>query len=443
MNDVAGFRHALFVSFVVAAWLGSSHAGANGAESPKPNVVLIMADDIGMECFGCYGSEQYRTPHIDRLAERGMRFRHCHSQPLCTPSRVEIMTGLSNVRNYSAFSILNPDQKTFAHRLKDAGYATAVAGKWQLLGAEQHAERFRGKGTWPKEAGFDHCCLWQVDRVGSRYWKPLLYVDGENRQFGPDEYGPVIATNHLLDFMAENRDRPFLAYYPMILVHDPFEPTPDSASRQSKDKQKNFEDMVAYMDKLVGRIVAKTEELGIAERTLILFVGDNGTNVGITSTLDGREIRGGKSKTIDAGTHVPLVAYWPGTIPAGRVSDDLIGFTDFLPTLLEAASVEVPEGLDGRSFLPQLKGDKGDPREALFTYYCPRPERTKPVRFARDQRWKLYGNGRFFDVRNDPLEATPLADPPGESEAAAAKKKLAAELDRMPREGAMLLKFTR
>ncbi|MEX0701834.1 MAG: sulfatase-like hydrolase/transferase [Planctomycetales bacterium] len=433
------------LSFVCVAALGGlPGANAFAAAPQKPNIVLILADDIGVECFGCYGSRQYRTPNIDRLAERGMRFRHCYSQPLCTPSRVELMTGLSNARNYSAFSVLNSDQKTFAHHLKDSGFATAVAGKWQLFGAEQYDDRFRGKGTWPKEAGFDRCCLWQVDRLGSRYWNPLLYVDGENRQHGGGEYGPHIAANYLLEFMAEHRDRPFCAYYPMILPHGPFEPTPDSESRQSADKQRNFEDMVAYMDKLVGRIVAKTDELGIAERTLILFAGDNGTGRTITSSLDGRTIQGGKGLTTDAGTHVPLVACFPGTVPAGRVSDDLVSFTDFLPTLLETAGAAVPDGLDGRSFLPQLRGEKGNPREAIHCFYCPRPERDdKPVRFARDQRWKLYGNGRFFDVRDDPLEKKPLADLPDDSPASAARRKLAAELERMPSEGAMLLKFAR
>ena len=110
------------------------------AESSPPNIILIMADDIGYECFGCYGSEHYRTPHIDRLAENGMRFEQCHSQPLCTPSRVKIMTGISNVRNYAAFSVLRRDAITFGHLLRDAGYETAVGGKWQLYGAEHYCE---------------------------------------------------------------------------------------------------------------------------------------------------------------------------------------------------------------------------------------------------------------------------------------------------------------
>lgn len=400
-----------------------------------PNIIFIMADDIGYECYGCYGSEQYSTPNIDRMASRGMKFEHCYSQPLCTPSRVKVMTGLSNVRNYSAFSVLNRDQRTFGHMLKKAGYTTFVGGKWQLLGAEHYGKRFRGKGSLPGAMGFDRWCLWQVDKLGDRYWNPLLNVDGENRQFGRDDYGPDIVNQHVLQFMEEHRDGPFLVYYPMIMVHNPFLPTPASESRKSKNQQKNFEDMVNYMDRMVGKVVQKTEELGIADNTLILFTGDNGTNKKITSTLKGRTIQGGKGMTTDAGTRVALVACQPGTVPAGRVCSDLVDFSDFLPTFREVAGLPPAEGLDGHSFAPQLRGETGNPREWMFCYYNPRPERTKPVRFARDQRWKLYADGRFYDVSKDPLEKNSL-DVDND-----ARRKLSKAIQSMPSEGATLLTF--
>ena len=404
-----------------------------------------MADDVGSEAFGCYGSKQYRTPEIDRLAERGMRFTHCYSQPLCTPSRVKLMTGLSNARNYSAFSVLKRDQKTIGQYFREAGYRTAIAGKWQLLGAEHYKERFRGKGTWPEAAGFENICLWQVDQLGERFHGPLLYIDGKNRQFGDEKYGPEVATTYLIDFMKKHRDAPFFVYFPMILVHAPFVPTPDSPSLESKDRQRNFEDMVAYMDKMVGRLARATRELGVADNTLFLFIGDNGTHRTLSSRLGDRTIQGGKGTTTDAGTRVPFVAHWPGTVPAGRVSHDLIDFSDFLPTVLEAIGAPVPNGLDGRSFLPQLKGKKGTPREWLYCYYNPRPERTKPSRFARDHRWKLYGDGRFFEITNDVLEERPLD---GESlaagsAAALAREKLTRALGSMPAEGKALLTFPR
>ena len=430
--------------FLCLAIVAVSPSFLEAAETPpRSNVILIMADDIGYECFGCYGSRQYRTPHIDAMAERGMRFTHCYSQPLCTPSRVKLMTGLSNARNYSAFSVLNKSQKTIGQYFRDAGYRTAIAGKWQLYGAEHYSPRFRGKGTLPGEAGFANVCLWQVDRLGERYHAPLMNVEGENRQFDESHYGPDVACDYLIDFMKRSKGEPFFVYYPMILVHSPFVPTPDSESSDSKKGQRNFEDMVAYMDKQVGRIIAATEELGIAERTLILFVGDNGTNKKITSTLNGREIQGGKGMTTDAGTRVPLVALRPGTVPAGRVCEDIVDFSDFLPTTLQSTGTPVPDGLDGRSFWPQLQGQQGTPREWIYCFYCSRPEKKTPVRFARDQRWKLYGDGRFYDVANDVLEESPIEQVAAGSAAAAAKEKLTQALESMPAKGQSLLQFDR
>ena len=412
------------------------------ADDKKTNIILIMADDVGYECFGCYGSKQYSTPNIDRMARNGMLFTHCYSQPLCTPSRVKIMTGISNVRNYSAFSVLNSDQKTIGHYFKEAGYKTLVAGKWQLLGAEHYSPRFRGKGSWPDKAGFDNFCLWQVDKLGSRFWQPLINIDGENRQFEKkSDYGPDIVNQYILDFMEREKSEPFLIYYPMILVHNPFDPTPNSESLRSKNKQRNFEDMVAYMDKMIGNVIARTEELGIAENTLILFCGDNGTNKAITSTLNGVEIVGGKGLTTDAGTRVPMVALQPGVVPQGRVYEELVDFSDFLPTCLDSCGLEIPEGIDGRTFAPQLRGEPGQPREWIHCFYCPRPESSKPKQFVRDKRWKLYRDGTFYDITSDVKEKNDLTGSET-NDANDARQKLQKALDSFPAEGQQLLQFS-
>ncbi len=152
-------------------------------------------------------------------------------------------------------------------------------------------------------------------------------------------------------------------------------------------------------------------------------------------------IKGGKGKTTDAGTREPLVAYWPGVVPQGQVSSDLVDSSDFMPTLLQAAGAKTPAGLDGHSFYPQLSGQTGKPREWMYCYYCPRPERTTPVRFVRDQRWKLYGNGQLYDVQNDTLEKYPITATSESAEAAAARRKLTAALQSMPERGQSLLKF--
>jgi arylsulfatase A len=434
-------RSSIVRLLLVAAVLSATQPARVEAAAKMTNVILIMADDVGYECFGCYGSKQYSTPNIDRMAKNGMLFTHCYSQPLCTPSRVKIMTGISNVRNYSAFSVLNSDQKTIGHYFKEAGYKTLVAGKWQLLGAEHYKEQFRLKGAWPDQTGFDQHCLWQVDKLGSRFWQPLLNIDGENRPFGKKTaYGPDVVNEYVLDFMEREKSEPFLIYYPMILVHNPFDPTPDSESLKSKNKQRNFEDMVAYMDKLIGKVIVKTQELGIAENTLIIFCGDNGTNVAINSTLNGVQIKGGKGKTTDAGTRVPMVALQPGTISKGRVYEELVDFSDFLPTCLDACGLEVPTGIDGRSFAPQLRGEPGQPREWVHCFYCPRPERSKPQQFVRDKRWKLYRNGTFFDVANDVKEKNDLSGSET-PDAAAARAKLQTALDSFPAKGQQLLNF--
>lgn len=212
--------------------LASSLSAALTAEETtekvaQPNILLLMADDMGYECVNANGGSSYQTPHLDKLAETGMRFEHCYSQPLCTPSRVKIMTGMSNVRNYVQFGVLKRDQTTFAHLLKKAGYATCIVGKWQL-GKEADS---------PQHFGFDESCLWQHTRPArdegrdTRYPQPHLEINGEAKDYPAEAYGPAIVSDYLCDFMERHKDQPFLGYYPMILPHNPFVPTPDSETR--------------------------------------------------------------------------------------------------------------------------------------------------------------------------------------------------------------------
>ncbi len=437
---VVRLRSSIRTLLSLALWLPSAVTVAD----EKTNVILIMADDIGYEAYGAFGGTSYQTPVLDRIAAEGMLFNHAYSNPVCAPSRVKIMTGLSNVRNYVSFSILRKTEKTFGHMMQGAGYRTAIAGKWQLYGAEHYEDMIRAKGSLPKDAGFDRHALWQVAKSGSRYWGPTITIDGELKRFGEDVYGPDIYTQFLLDRMDEYKDEPFFLYYPMALVHWPFVPTPDSADRHGTDQQQNFADMVAYMDKLIGRIVDKAEELGIADRTLILMTGDNGTYGGgspahqsIQSRIGDGVIVGGKGKTTDAGTRVGLFAYQPGTVPAGKVSNDLIDFADFLPTIADATGATPLRPTDGRSFLPQLQGQRGNPRETIYVYNWPRPEKGQPRAFVRNQRWKLYSDGRLFDIKNDVQEERPLIG----AKTVAIRNELQAALDRMPAKGEALLRF--
>ena len=403
-------------------------------EDARPNVVLIMADDVGHEAFGAYGNAHYRTPRIDRLADEGVRFTHAYSHPACTPSRVALMTGKSNVRNYADFGVLLPGQYTIADLFEEAGYATAIAGKWQLHGSSTVA------GT-PAGAGFDTYCLWQTANTGdSRYWGPSIECDGEIIASTSDDYGPDMFTDFLLEFIESNRDGPFFAYYPMVLPHSPFVPPPQSTC-PGDTNQCNYEEMVGRLDYNVGRIHDKLAELELLDTTLVFFTSDNGTPRHVASWFEEELIYGDKRVPTDGGTRVPLIARGP--VSGGRVLDDLIDFTDFLPTLADAAGVTLPEDAarDGVSFWDRLQGGEGRPREWIHTYYFSDPyvrEFATPsshheISYARDRRYKLYGTGELFDVPADRHEVHPL---PGDDEASrAARARLQAALDSMPARG--------
>lgn len=415
----------IFVVTILFAWPGIGFA----ADAKRPNVITIMVDDYGYECVGANGGGSYQTPNIDRLAATGARFTHCYVQPLCTPTRVQLMTGIYNVRNYVHFGLLDPKQTTFAQLLQGAGYSTCIVGKWQL-----------GRSfDLPKHFGFDEYCLWQLTRRPPRYANPGLEINGKEMDYSNGEYGPDIVNDYALDYIARKKDQPFFLYYPMMLTHNPFQPTPDSADwdpkakgEQVNQKAQHFVDMVAYTDKLVGKLVAKLESLGLRENTLILFTGDNGTGRGITSRLVEGKIDGGKGSTTDAGMHAPLIANWPGVIPAGKVSSDLVDSTDFLPTICEAAGVTVPAELniDGRSFLPRLRGEKGMPREWIYCWYSQDGTSDDAREFTRNQNYKLYRDGAFYDVRQGDADKKPLNTSSLDADALAAKTTLQAALDK-------------
>ncbi|WP_190810681.1 sulfatase-like hydrolase/transferase [Flagellimonas sp. S3867] len=404
------------ILFIIFIW-GCKHHKTSENIKQRPNIILIMADDLGYETLGVYGSDSYKTPHLDRLANEGMRFEHCYSTPLCTPSRVQLMTGKYSFRNYIGFGLLDPNEKTFGHYMQKAGYETCIAGKWQLLGNPHQQKLAGGKiGTLPGEAGFDDYCLWQIDQFGSRYKDPLLSVKGKGTKKFESQFGPDVFVEHIKTFMRANKENPFFVYYPMVLTHDPFVPTPDNAGFVDFDTTTKvndttyFGEMVTYMDKLVGRIVDETEKLGIREHTLILFIGDNGTDRDVISLINGKPLKGDKGYTTDAGTHVPFIANWKGTINPGSVNNNLIDFTDFTPTLLEVATQEKwdEKVLDGHSFYPQLVNQKYAPRDWVFCHYEPNWGKFEPRRYVHDKTWKLYENGNLFNIEEDPLEENPL-----------------------------------
>lgn len=412
-----------FIIIILIIWnsmiSSCTHTSQKSAEE-RPNIILIMADDIGFETLSCYGSASYKTPRIDKMAEQGVKFEQCYSQPLCSPSRVKIMTGKSNFRNYERWGYLNQNETTFAHILKSQGYSTCIAGKWQL----------RGDEFAPYKAGFDEYLLWNImDTVSTyneRYKNPRIVENGKKLKYNAGEYGPELFVNFIKSFMERKKDAPFLVYYPMVLSHRPFVPTPENGEdyRNFKVLPKGepgggrsdtiyFKDEMAYVDKNVGSILDKINELGIADNTLVLFTGDNGTGRGIFSTMkDGSKIPGMKGLTNEYGIHVPLIAYWKGKIKPGQVYNNLINFADFLPTICDAVNIILPENFitDGISFLPQMLGQDYPSREWLFCHYDPQKGGFEKKRFVHNKEWKLYETGEIYNVINDPLEQNVLAE---------------------------------
>ncbi len=416
-----------------------------------PNIILIMADDLGVEGLGCYGGLSYKTPELDKLAGEGMRFTHSYAQPLCTNTRTQLMTGLYNHRTWIAFGILDPKLKTFGHRMQKAGYKTCIAGKWQLQSYDPPdypgAEKRRGLGMKVDAAGFDEYCLWHTGHTelkGSRFADPVILENGRFRDDLKGRYGPDVWVEYINDFMDRHTrsgdSKPFFIYYPMALPHWPMVPTPDSPEWADPEKRnledtKFFKDMVEYTDKCVGRIVAHVDKLGLGKSTLVLFYSDNGTHLKITSQTKSGPVAGGKGLTTNAGTHVPMIARWLDTIKPGTC-EELIDSTDFLPTLLEAAGTPLPDSelCDGVSLYPLLRGTKSTTRDHIFCHFDPRPgwdkDRFRLHRFARDERWKLYDDGRLYDVPVDQLEKSPIDAEKDTPETKEARKRLNAVLER-------------
>ena len=379
-----------------------------------PNIILIMADDLGFECINSYGGTSYDTPNLSILAESGLQFKNCHSQPLCTPSRVKLMTGKSNKKNYKEFGILDPNEKTFSQILRKKGYATMIAGKWQL-----------GKiDTLPKHFGFDEHLLWQLSDTGrdsigrdKRYVNPVLKQNGVLYEKNEGKYSTDMIVEYINDFMDRKKKQPFLVYYPMILTHCPFDPTPNSkdwdpndmGSMTYKGNAKYFKDMVNYMDYSIGRIVKKIEKLGLRKNTIILFTGDNGTDKPIVSMMDNISVIGGKGQTTDYGTHVPLIVNWKGTVKSNSKSESLIDFSDFFPTICDLANIALDStmDLDGISFYPELVGKTGPKRKWIHSWYN-RNGGLNPLvssqEWVRNESYKMYVGDKFYNIKEDPYE---------------------------------------
>jgi arylsulfatase A-like enzyme len=352
----------------------------NAVETSKPNIVLILADDIGVECLSAYGGTLHKTPNIDRIAKEGMRFTRCFSNPFCSPSRAQLLTGRYPFQNGLKVVLhsksqenlyLHPTQPSFVRQLKQHGYATQIVGKWHVSLEHKH--------NTIQEFGFDHYQTWSIfDAKGgktTRYWQPYQMRDGRIiADEIKDRYGPDVDLEVYLDFIKARAQSqtPFLAYYSTYLPHYPWEPTPDSLDKTyrspregHKGDPKYFPDMLAYLDKQIGVMLKSLDDLGITENTIILFLADNGTDSDLINTWRGdKQVAGGKGSMTDRGTHIPLLVRWPSHIQPGSSCEDLVDLSDIFPTLCELTGAALPkEKLHGQSFAAQLLGKPGPSRE--------------------------------------------------------------------------------
>ena len=399
------------------------------SQQKKPNIILIFADDLGIESLKPYGGHSTVTPNIDKLAENGMLFTHCFANPACSPSRAELLTGtypsdngIQHVLTYfEDNTFLDPDSfKSLANQLKETGYTTAVAGKWNISWLE--------KNNTVKALGFDEHCLWQMyDKAGvkrSRFYQPhfrindIIVEEEISHRFGPD-----VLCDFLVDFIDRNKKNPFLIYYPSLLVHTPYIKVPENPEHESlpDNLQKNgaecFPEMVNYLDKNVGRLIDAVEKNGISHNTVIIFCADNGTHKLVTS-IWGRnkiEIQGGKMTMTDRGTRVPLIVKWPEKVKSGTRCDDLVELADFLPTFCEVATAPAPgQEIRGQSFYPQLLGKKGKSKEYVHIEY-------KEDKLIRTKKW-IYTN------KDDLIRVNKLGEPENKPEKIGSHKKTREEL---------------
>ena len=391
----------------------------------KPNIIYILADDLGIGDVSAYGSDSNHTPIIDNLAKNGIRFQHMYTAPLCGPSRAMILTGRYAFRtggvNQDMVGRIKPENEVLIPSvLKTVGYTTALVGKWSQF------------SLTPKDFGFDDYLTFQGSGV---YWskekkKAETYIEnGNEKQLGSD-YMPDLMHDHLTSFLGANKNKPFFLYYSMVHVHAEIQPTPDS-----KPGSDIYSDNTAYMDKLVGKLLKVLDSLKLRENTLIVFMGDNGTanKYASRSSIGGKQLSGKKGSMLECGSLVPTIANWPGVIAPGRVSHTLIDATDLLPTFADLTGAALPSKnvLDGRSFLPEILGKKGNSRDWIFMELGNKW-------YVRDARWKLTRENELFDMSNSPFEEKLVKNYTEDKEASDAFKRLKAVLDNLNPAGGIL-----
>jgi len=443
-------------------------SGDAASTTRPPNIIFIMADDLGVAELGAYGQQWIRTPSIDRLAREGMRFtQHYAGAPVCAPSRAILLTGRGSphalIRDNREVGGWGPDEPegqlplppgtdTFARRLQDAGYATGAVGKWGLGGP--------GSTGMPDRQGFDFFYGYLCQRVAHNLWPTHLWRNGAREDLPGNQWGNLVGETYAHDRMAEealafvdrHRDRPFLLYVPFHIPHlalqvpeeeiEAYADLPEDGPYEGgkgylphPSPRRAYAGMVTRMDRDIGRLMQRLEELGLAEDTIIVFTSDNGPTFDIGGadsdffeSTGGR--RGRKGSVWEGGLRVPLVVRWPGRIEAAAVSDVVSAFRDWMPTICELAGVPGPRSPDGISLAPLLLGSGPVAERPFIAWEFPGYGGQQAVRMGR---WK--GVRRDMRRGNMDIQLFDLAADPGETtDLAADRPAIVAEMRRIMRE---------
>lgn len=413
--------------FILFSFVFTFAETASSAE--RPNIIFLLADDLGYGDLGCYGQKLIKTPNLDRLASEGIRFTQAYAGgPVCTPSRSVFLTGLhaghtparDNVPHYPTY--FDEDDLTIAEVLKDAGYRTGGIGKWSMgdPGTPGRATN-QGFDMWYGYLNQDHAHYYYTDYLDRNEGRHEL----PNNAISRDRYSHDLLTKEAIKFIRESKDKPFFFYGAYTLPHfsskheDPHGltvPTTDPYTDKEWDlKSKKYASMVHMLDRDVGRIMNELEGLGIAENTLLIFSSDNGGHSTVWDEFDTNgPLRGYKRDLYEGGVRVPFIARWPGEIPEGKVSEEVIAFQDLFPTFAEMAGAEVSGVIDGISVLEALKGEEVQARRDFLYWdygHCRRfydqavrLEDWKGIRLGKEK-----GKIQLYDLATDVGEETDVS----------------------------------
>ena len=396
---------------------------SEASESGKPNVIYIMADDLGYGELGCYGQEKITTPELDKLAKNGMKFtQHYAGTSVCAPTRCSLMTGLHTGHTYiranspgypNAQTPIPAGTETIGRMLQREGYKTACIGKWGL-------GNFDTVGAANKQ-GFDHFFGYYDQRHAHNYFTDHLYRNSERIPLDGKTYSHDLMTEEAIEFVEKHKTEPFFLYLPYCIPHTKFQVPElgDYAKQDWKQNHKIHAAMISRMDRDVGKLVDKIEELGLTKNTLIMFTSDHGAH-GQSGTANffksSGPLRGVKRSMYEGGIRVPLIATWPGKIKAGSQSDHLSAFWDMMPTLAELTGGKPKAKHDGISFLPELLGKTGEQKQHDYLYW-ELFEYGKGNRAVRKDKWKgvirnLFADRKLelYDLESDLGETKNVAD---------------------------------